>query len=176
MKVIVFLLAAGAAAAGAVQAPLGQSRDVEFKPEARAHAGLPGDVLLLRETAVPGHTVEFIRTELSYEGRTVKGAPYTAEAVNEIIQVLANGNRITRTNTAEVARDGEGRTHRHEKISAAGPWASEVHEMILIHDPVARAAYHLDPKSRIARKMPLPEVAAGGGARRPPDGDSAAQG
>lgn len=165
MKVLGWLLAACAAAGGAGQAPLEQGRELEFRWEARAHAGAPGDVLMLQGTPAAGQTVEFIRTELSYEGRTVKGAPYTAEAVNETVQVLADGNRIVRRNTTQVARDSEGRTRRHEKISGIGPWASEVHEFIMINDPVAKAAYHLDPKTRTARKMPLPIVEAGPGRR-----------
>ncbi len=44
--------------------------------------------------------------------KVVKGAPYSAEAVSESVQVLADGNKITRSSTTKMYRDGEGRTRR----------------------------------------------------------------
>lgn len=44
--------------------------------------------------------------------KVVKGAPYSAEAVSESLQVLADGNKITRSSTTKMYRDGEGRTRR----------------------------------------------------------------
>src|SRR5260370_35886734 len=53
-------------------------------------------------------------------GPVVKGAPYTAEASTETLQVLADGNRISRKITNSVARDGEGRTRRKETLGQPG--------------------------------------------------------
>jgi len=79
-------------------------------------------------------------------GPPVKGAPYSAEAVNETIQMLADGNRIVRRTTAMQYRDNEGR-ERREETSAMGA--------IFISDPVARLRYTLHPESQTAEKGPL---------------------
>ncbi len=44
---------------------------------------------------------------LSLQGGKVTGAPYSAEAVTEMTQTLADGNRIVRSVSASVARDSE---------------------------------------------------------------------
>src|SRR5437016_7666857 len=45
-------------------------------------------------------------------GRTVKGAPYSGQEVNENSQVLADGTRIHKEARATVYRDSEGRVRR----------------------------------------------------------------
>ena len=45
-------------------------------------------------------------------GPTVTGAPYSAEAVNESIQVLQDGNRIVSRTSTKIYRDSEGRERR----------------------------------------------------------------
>ena len=47
-------------------------------------------------------------------GQVVLNAPYTAEAVTEVTQALADGNRIERRVSAAVARDSRGRTRREQ--------------------------------------------------------------
>lgn len=47
-----------------------------------------------------------------HEGKIVKNAPYTAQAVSEKVQSLPDGNQITVRNTAMVYRDSAGRTRR----------------------------------------------------------------
>ncbi len=74
-------------------------------------------------------------------GMTVKGAPYSAEEVNETNQVLADGTRIHRENRATVYRDSGGRTRR------------ETPDNITITDPVAKLTYILDPKSMTGQKL-----------------------
>ncbi len=68
-------------------------------------------------------TFEFVSTEMSFGGRVVKGAPYSAEAVTESNQVLSDGNRISRRSTAKLYRDSEGRTRREQTLDSIGPWA-----------------------------------------------------
>jgi hypothetical protein len=75
------------------------------------------------------------------KGTTVKGAPYSAEEVNETNQVLADGTRIHRENRANVYRDSGGRTRR------------ETPDNITITDPVAKLTYILDPKSMTGQKL-----------------------
>src|SRR5215207_6603198 len=45
-------------------------------------------------------------------GEPVTGAPYSADITTEVVQVLADGNRIERRSTSSVARDSEGRVRR----------------------------------------------------------------
>jgi hypothetical protein len=119
---------------------------------------LPGAGLAQRsrgELPPPPGDFRILSTERGFAGKVVKGAPYSATAVTETAQVLADGNRIDHKNTATVYRDSEGRTRREETISAIGPWASGggPHQMILISDPVAGTNYVLDPTAHTARKM-----------------------
>ena len=120
--------------------------------------GAPGAMMVHQQGGVPGGaTIQFISAEVGMPGKLVKGAPYTAEAVTETVQALADGNRITRKTTAQVARDGEGRTRRHDKIGGIGPWAADhAHELIFISDPVAKLSWVLEVSEKTARKMPLP--------------------
>ena len=46
------------------------------------------------------------------ESKITTGRPYSADAVTERTQVLADGNRINVRSTTRVYRDGEGRTRR----------------------------------------------------------------
>jgi TonB family protein len=99
----------------------------------------------------------FISSEFSFDGRVVKGAPYSAEGVTETVQTLADGNRIVRRNTVKIYRDGEGRTRREQTLGAIGPWATdESYQMIFINDPVAGVSYTLDPRTKTATKMAAP--------------------
>jgi hypothetical protein len=78
------------------------------------------------------------------EGKVTPGAPYSAEAINESTQTLADGNRIVQKSVMRVYRDGEGRTRR-EEVSDDGEVIS-----VSIMDPVAHVSYGLDPKTRTA--------------------------
>lgn len=100
------------------------------------------------------NTFVFVSTEMVADGKVVKGAPYSADAVTETTQVLGDGNRIVRKNTAQVYRDGEGRTRRDQTINVIGPFAAagDPPRTVFIHDPVAGTSYVLDPRSKTARK------------------------
>jgi len=102
-----------------------------------------------------GGTVQFLSTEMSFEGAVVKGAPYSAEAVTETTQVLSDGNRITRKTSASLYRDSEGRTRREHSLPAIGPWATSGTPPvnIFINDPVSGVNYILDSNSKTARKV-----------------------
>src|SRR5215212_3859382 len=41
-----------------------------------------------------GDNLIFMATEMSFAGKLVKGAPYSAQAVTESVQTLSDGNRI----------------------------------------------------------------------------------
>src|SRR5215471_17331579 len=71
----------------------------------------------------PPNRVAFIQNEFSFGGPVVKNAPYSAEAVTETIQTLADGNRIVQNSTSKIYRDSAGRTRREQAFKAIGPWA-----------------------------------------------------
>jgi len=93
-----------------------------------------------------------------FDGKIVKGVPYQAEAATEIVQTLADGNRIVRRTTSAVFRDGEGRTRREQALSAIGPLVAsgETAPTAFIHDPVAGVSYVLEAGTRVARRMTMP--------------------
>jgi hypothetical protein len=101
------------------------------------------------------NTFVFVSSEMSIDGKLVKGAPYSAQAINESVQTLAGGNRIVRQNTSTVYRDSEGRTRREQTISMVGGFAAsgEPVQTTFINDPVAGVNYILDAKNRTARKI-----------------------
>jgi hypothetical protein len=105
----------------------------------------------------PGSDFVWIATE-NFSGKTIKGAPYSAEAVTESIQTLADGNRIVNKFTSQVYRDSEGRTRREQTLKGLGPVGSgeEPLQTIFINDPVAGVTYSLDTRSHTAHKsMPF---------------------
>ena len=106
------------------------------------------------------HTFEFVASEFSFDGKVVKNAPYSAEAVTEMTQRLADGNRIVNKSTANMYRDSEGRTRREEKLGTLGPWSSNAEPMqtVFINDPVANTHMVLDARNKVARKMPSPQI------------------
>jgi hypothetical protein len=109
---------------------------------------------------IRGDNLIFMATEMSFAGRLVKGAPYSAQAVTETVQNLNDGNRIVRKNTAQVYRDTEGRTRRDQTLGYIGPYATsgDIPQTVFINDPVASVHYILDPARKTARKLPRVEV------------------
>ena len=112
----------------------------------------------------PGFIGERIEL-LGFEGDShhlVKGAPFSAVAVSETTQTLADGNRIHRTTQTALFRDSQGRTRREATLPAIGPLAFEGNEYALkrsftsIHDPVSGVSYILEPEQKVARKLPAP--------------------
>jgi hypothetical protein len=87
--------------------------------------------------------------------KVVKGAPFSAEAITESVQVLADGNRIARSVTTKMYRDGEGRFRREEVPGAGGSVGSifAFQSMTSITDPVANVHYYLNPASKTVRRI-----------------------
>src|ERR1700720_3385898 len=105
-------------------------------------------------------TFDYVATQsFSFDGAVVKNAPYSAEALTETTQTLADGNRISRKTNATLYRDSEGRTRREESLGAIGPWASsgETAQTVFINDPVAKTNLVLDTRTKTARKMSSPD-------------------
>jgi len=113
-----------------------------------------------------------LRAKMAVEARITPGAPYSAEAVTESTQVLADGNRINRKSVTRVYRDGEGRMRR-EELDDASTVVS-----VSIVDPVAHTSFVLQPASRTAFRdhawiaMPVVEgMSWGRGMILSPDGE-----
>jgi hypothetical protein len=89
--------------------------------------------------------------------KIVKGAPFSAEAVSESVQMFADGNRITRRATSRLYRDSKGRFRREDMPKQIGiPGAViEMPESILILDPVAGDRYVLNTKKNTFRQTVL---------------------
>jgi hypothetical protein len=98
----------------------------------------------------------FVRGEFGMAGKVVTGAPYSAQAVTQFTQTLADGNHIQRTTTASVARDSQGRTRTERSLPAIGALAGSgtASKAVFISDPVAGTGYMLDAAHKTARQMP----------------------
>lgn len=79
-------------------------------------------------------------------GPAVRNAPYSAEATTEIVQTLADGNRIVRRTSALLYRDSRGRTRREVALDgiAGIVVAGAPLRMITISDPESGMTYHVD--------------------------------
>ncbi len=97
----------------------------------------------------------FLSSEMRFGGKTVKGAPYSAQAVSENVQTLGDGTKLTQKSVGLIYRDGEGRMRREQELGAVGPFPSsgDTPRMIFINDPVANVHYVLDAENKRARKM-----------------------
>ena len=128
---------------------LAQPEEVPFEADFMMEAAPAG--------AGPGEVNKFlfISADVEHGGKTIKGAPYSAEALTERTQTLADGNRIVSKSTASVYRDSEGRTRREQQIQSIGNWESteKAPSIVFIHDPVANIHYVLEPDNNVARKM-----------------------
>lgn len=89
-----------------------------------------------------------------HEGKIVKNAPYSAQAISEKVQSLPDGNQITVRNTATVYRDSAGRTRR-EMTTDDG----EV-RTIIIRDADG-TAHLLRPRDKTATRIAAPREMAG---------------
>jgi hypothetical protein len=103
-----------------------------------------------------GNTFVFVGGEM-LTGDPVKGQPYSADAVTENTQTLADGNRIVNRSTTNIYRDSEGRERREESIRNLGPYNAqgEPAKVIFISDPVAKLRYTLRPDDHTAERMPV---------------------
>lgn len=141
------------------------AQDVVYRVEQRSVAAEQGDVFNLPVPPPPG-TATMIENRMGllavepFEGAEPKtGAPYSAEITTDVVQSLADGNRIERHTTSSVARDGQGRVRREQQLTAIGNMLPQVDgRIITILDPVSHVHYSLDPARKTAMRSPLPVV------------------
>jgi hypothetical protein len=135
---------------------------------AQPHQSPEGRTML--HSGAPGGLVGWTMAEMGPAGRVIKGSPYSATAVTEVSQTLADGNRIRRETSGAVYRDSEGRTRNETRVAGIGPMAQAgLPELITISDPVAGVNYLLNPAEKTAVKTQTIRHAG----TRPP-GDSGA--
>ncbi len=106
--------------------------------------------------------VQIVHNDFHFDSNIVKGAPYAADAVTEFVQILGDGNRITRTSSAKIYRDSVGRTRREQALKSVGSWsvAGDNPVTISINDPVAGTHYTLNPSTRTATKVAVHRITA----------------
>ena len=115
-----------------------------------------------------GERMELLGFGGMHGGKVVTGAPFSAVAVSETAQTLADGNHITRKTQTNVFRDSQGRIRREITLAGFGPMASsgQPKSFVVIHDPVAGATFMLHPDQKTAEKMGKPFGEMKGAMRR----------
>lgn len=80
--------------------------------------------------------------------KVVKGQPYSAELLNESVQVLGDGTKISSKTSGSVYRDVDGRTRRDES-------AAQGQKSTTIFDPIASVSLTLNQTSKTVSKQTL---------------------
>jgi hypothetical protein len=138
-----------------------QGPDPTFTFQVGPPPGLPGIGVGIGGPPM-GVTFDMLSVEPFEWGPPVQDAPYSGEAVTEVTQTLADGNRIERRQVTIVARDSRGRQRREEQLTAIGPvLATDGVRFVTITDPVAGTHFALDPVRMVAMRSRTPF--AGGG-------------
>ena len=106
--------------------------------------------------------IEFMSGPIAFDLEPVTEAPYSAEAVTEMVQRLGDGNRIVRESKAQLVRDGRGRTRREQSLAmfgplVTGPASGDELRHVHITDPAAKTTIMLDLQSRTAHRIPSPQ-------------------
>jgi hypothetical protein len=107
------------------------------------------------EAGMIGERIELLGFEGMHGGKVVTGVPFSAVAVSESTQTLADGNRITRTTTTKLYRDRLGRFRKDVTLPAIGWLATsgQPKSFVMIDDPVANAHFILHADTKTAEQM-----------------------
>jgi hypothetical protein len=102
--------------------------------------------------------LEMLGLEGVFGHKVVQNAPFSAQGTSQMTQTLADGTRISRTQTLTVHRDSQGRTRRELTLTGIGALQAQGQpkHFILVSDPVAGTLYLLNPDKKIAHQMRLP--------------------
>lgn len=114
-----------------------------------------------------GERMELLGFGGMHGGKIVTGAPFSAMAVSETTQTLADGNHISRKTQSNLYRDSQGRVRREITLVGFGPLAAsgKPKSFVVINDPVGGVTYFLHPDEKTAEKMTKPFANMGGAAR-----------
>ncbi len=150
------------------QQELDRAKKMMFEAQANLQ-----EKLVTITTGNGGNNFVFVGGQL-LNSNPVKGQPYSADAVTETTQTLADGNHIVNRSSSSIYRDSEGRERREESIGRLGAWNAqgEPAKAVFVSDPVAKVSFTLHPSDHTAEKrsadaMPLnlKMVTANGGGR-----------
>jgi hypothetical protein len=125
---------------GACEASAARESALAGAEMARVYAQVDVDALMFEPS------LAFVAGEFGGTREIVKNAPYSADAINESIQSLADGNRIVKRRTTQLARDGYGRTRQERK--------GEHGSAIYIFDPIDGKSYALNGERKVAVRIP----------------------
>src|SRR5687767_9922082 len=112
------------------------AQDVVYRFEQRVEsaAGQGGVFTLPVPPGGPGGLIEQRMGLLAVEpfdaAEPKTDAPYTADIVTDVVQTLADGNRIEHHSSSSVARDSQGRVRREQQLAALGPILPQVDRRI----------------------------------------------
>lgn len=103
-----------------------------------------------------GERVEILGFAGMHGGKVVTGSPFTATAISETTQTLADGNKISRKTQTNLYRDSQGRFRKDVTLPAIGPLAAagQPKSFVVIQDSVAGKSYILEADQKIARELP----------------------
>jgi hypothetical protein len=138
----VFMLSAGLAKAQEAAPPL--------PPPAMVMLQGPGP-----EAGMIGERIELLGFEGMHSRKVVTGVPFSAVAVSESTQTLADGNHITRKTETNLFRDSQGRFRKEVTLQAIGPLTTsgQPKSFVMINDPVANANFILHADTKTAEQM-----------------------
>ncbi len=113
-----------------------------------------GDVMF----APFGGPIELLGFEGMHGGKVVTGVPFSAVAVSESTQTLADGNHIARKTETNLFRDSQGRFRKEVTLPAIGPLATsgQPKSFVFINDPVAGTNFILHPDAKTVEKIEMP--------------------
>jgi hypothetical protein len=88
-----------------------------------------------------------------FAAKLVTGLPFTADAIIQTDQTLADGSHVVNQQTVVAARDSQGRTYR-EEVPVSPVADGPALKTIFIGDPVAQVNYVLGP-DHVALRIPM---------------------
>jgi len=91
-----------------------------------------------------------------FSGPVVTNAPFSADGVTTVTQVLSDGTRIEENTTTKFYRDNAGRVRREQEIlglAALNPTGEPRITITIDPDPGDATAYTLDPANKTARRV-----------------------
>ena len=102
----------------------------------------------------PSGDFALIRGEFGAANKVVQGAPYSAKAVTQFTQTMADGNHIQRITTASIVRDSQGRTRTERSLEAIGALSAtgRATPTVVIFDPVAGMSFVLNFSNKTVRQ------------------------
>jgi hypothetical protein len=141
----IFMLSAGLARAQDAAPPP--------PPPPMASLQVPGP-----EAGMIGERIELLGFEGLHGEKVVTGAPFSAVAVSESTQTLADGNHIARKTQTNLFRDSQGRFRKEVTLPAIGPLATsgQAKSFVFINDPVAGTNFILHADTKTAEQMRRP--------------------